>query len=101
MDLNISEKNLFAHYGIFIQRILITVISIRKYLYFQDQHSPAEGENFAGCPCHTSDYGCCEDGVTLAGGPDKEECQGCEVSAFGCCPDGFTPAQGEDMEGKS
>lgn len=52
----------------------------------------------AGCGCAYTKFGCCEDGKTIAQGPDKEGC-GCEASQFGCCADGITAAQGELFEG--
>ena len=70
-----------------------------KLLNIQDQHTEALGPNYEGCPCFTFDFGCCEDGLTIAKGPNKDECSGCQSSEFGCCEDGFTSAQGENMEG--
>ena len=67
---------------------------------FQDLNTPAQGINFTGCPCETFDHGCCSDGVSVAGGPNKENCPGCAESEFGCCPDNFTPANGPDMLGR-
>lgn len=55
------------------------------------------GPDGEGCPCWTSQFGCCPDGETQAEGPNLEGCGGCEASANGCCPDGFTPA-GKKLE---
>lgn len=65
----------------------------------QDQYTPASGPELAGCPCSTSDWGCCEDGLTVADGPNGEGCAGCAQSEHGCCPDAFTPASGPELEG--
>ncbi|XP_022094920.1 papilin-like [Acanthaster planci] len=66
--------------------------------------------------CNRSTYGCCEDGVTEATGPDQEGCPTseteaptsapstttgptCASSTFGCCADGINAASGPDGEG--
>ena len=49
-----------------------------------------------------TNFGCCTDGVTPAGGPNGEGCPvvfGCEATVFGCCPDGLSPANGENYAG--
>lgn len=50
-------------------------------------------------------YGCCDDGVTEASGPDQQGCPGrradCETSRWQCCRDGVTKASGPDYLGCS
>ena len=64
-----------------------------------------------------STFGCCNDGLTPAKGPNGEGCkrepsgidlipdeiessgEDCYSLQFGCCPDGLTPASGPDQEG--
>ena len=65
----------------------------------KDQYTFALGPNLEGCPCGTSEYGCCEDGKKVADGPNGEGCLGCQASEHGCCPDNFTPASGPGSEG--
>ena len=75
------------------------------------------GPNNEGCPCWTSKFGCCSDGVTTALGSDGEGCQDtcddddgglgccqdddcdCAESEYQCCPDGVQPAVGPDFQG--
>ncbi|XP_071507379.1 uncharacterized protein [Diadema antillarum] len=52
-----------------------------------------------GVGCEESEFGCCPDGVTTAGGPFQQGCSDCEETIFKCCPDGITPAKGENFEG--
>ncbi|KAA0711513.1 Papilin Precursor [Triplophysa tibetana] len=55
--------------------------------------------------CSQTRYGCCPDGVTLAGGPQRQGCAqdadqpSCTRSRYGCCRDGVTVAQGPNKEG--
>ncbi|GAB1602605.1 papilin-like, partial, partial [Argonauta hians] len=49
--------------------------------------------------CASARYGCCEDGVTAARGPNYGGCPGCKHTQFGCCPDGATPAEGHNYAG--
>ena len=47
-------------------------------------------------------YGCCDDGQTVAEGPNGEGCvqiASCADMLYGCCSDGLTPANGPDMAG--
>ncbi len=66
-----------------------------------DGITKAKGENFKGCekatPCKNAKWGCCEDLLNPAHGPDKEGC--CLNSEFGCCPDNISPAEGPDNKG--
>jgi hypothetical protein len=51
----------------------------------------------------SSKYGCCDDDLTAAGGPNKEGCPeivNCELSKYGCCPDGFTATGGKRPNGE-
>lgn len=48
-------------------------------------------------PCEENQYGCCEDGITPAHGPNREGC--CLATQHGCCPDNIRPAQGPNLEG--
>ena len=57
------------------------------------------GADQEGCPCHTSEFGCCPDGETKAQGSNLEGCGDCSTTEFGCCPDNFTPASGADGQG--
>ena len=84
------------------------VVRLESYLHLshvpypllsQDQYTIALGPDLMGCPCGTSDFGCCEDGKTVAQGPNGEGCLGCHASEHGCCPDNFTPASGPDSGG--
>ena len=43
-------------------------------------------------------YGCCDDGITPAHGPNKEGC--CLNTLYGCCPDNVLSAQGPKLEGE-
>ncbi|XP_072168856.1 papilin-like [Diadema setosum] len=52
-----------------------------------------------GVGCEESEFGCCPDGITSAGGPFQQGCSDCEETIFKCCPDGITPAKGENFEG--
>lgn len=58
-----------------------------------------------GCPmpetCKETKFGCCQDGVSPALGPDNEGCppSQCNFTLFGCCPDGVSIAEGNDYEG--
>ena len=79
-----------------------------------------EGPNESGCPCWSTEYGCCSDGLTPAQGPHGQGCENCEEtpccddqrtlsegqlscdcsrSAYECCPDGTTPAAGPKFLG--
>ncbi|KAK4313128.1 hypothetical protein Pmani_015500 [Petrolisthes manimaculis] len=52
--------------------------------------------------CKESDFGCCQDGVTLASGPFQKGCpriETCEDTPHGCCPDKLTPADGAEGKG--
>lgn len=63
--------------------------------------------------CRRSSYGCCQDGVTAAIGPNQQGCSGtdgnlvirpdvrggCRQTRYGCCPDGVTAARGQNQEG--
>ncbi|XP_034050965.1 papilin-like [Thalassophryne amazonica] len=59
--------------------------------------------------CSQSQYGCCPDGSTAAGGPQGLGCTqsstsspvqpSCIQTSYGCCQDGVTAAQGPDQEG--
>ncbi|CAL1535864.1 unnamed protein product [Lymnaea stagnalis] len=54
--------------------------------------------------CRGTQYGCCDDGRTPAGGPNKENCVnagfvgGCAGTRYGCCSDGVTSAAGDNGE---
>lgn len=63
----------------------------------QDNLTPAHGPNGEGC-CLETVFGCCQDNVNAARGPNLEGC-GCEYSPWGCCPDNQTSATGPDNEG--
>lgn len=60
---------------------------------------PALGPDSYGCrmPCHESAYGCCEDDVTPAHGPNSEGC--CLSTPYKCCPDNILPARGPNFYG--
>ncbi|XP_029983154.1 papilin isoform X1 [Sphaeramia orbicularis] len=70
----------------------------------QDPHSSAPALH-----CSQSQYGCCPDGRTSAGGPQGLGCPraqsptpvqpSCLLSSYGCCQDGLTTAQGPNKEG--
>ncbi|CAL1531650.1 unnamed protein product [Lymnaea stagnalis] len=55
--------------------------------------------------CAFSTYGCCNDGVTYATGPNKAGCPrshligGCKGTRYGCCSDGVTAARGTNNLG--
>lgn len=59
----------------------------------------ATGPNNEGCPaaCNYEPYGCCDDEITPAHGPNKEGC--CLNTVYGCCPDNILSAQGPNLEG--
>ena len=61
--------------------------------------STALGSDNYGCrmPCHDSIYGCCEDGITPAHGPNNEGC--CLSTPYKCCPDNSLPARGLNFYG--
>ena len=61
-------------------------------------YTPAAGADHEGCGCHTFEFGCCPDQLTVARGANLEGC-GCENTAHGCCPDGRTPADGPHYDG--
>ena len=62
-------------------------------------------EEGSGSVCEDYLFGCCDDGVTRAQGPNKEGCSeneidtGCAASYYGCCPDGVKPATGPAYQG--
>lgn len=47
--------------------------------------------------CAKEQFGCCDDNVTAAHGPNKEGC--CLYSQYGCCPDNIIPANGTSLQG--
>lgn len=56
--------------------------------------------------CAASEFGCCQDGLTAAGGSSYEGCPtsviivgGCESTRWGCCYDGMSAASGPDNIG--
>lgn len=57
-----------------------------------------EGPKFEGCACHTYQFGCCPDGVTIQQGPHGYGCH-CAQTKYKCCSDGVTAAQGENFAG--
>ena len=63
----------------------------------EDLIHPAHGPNKEGC-CLSSTFGCCQDNINEAKGPNFDGCS-CEGSEFGCCPDDFSKARGPDHEG--
>lgn len=67
-------------------------------IYALHRHTPAQGGEFEGCPCHTYQFGCCPDGVTIATGPNLQGCV-CQQSKYGCCGDEVTAARGPNMDG--
>ena len=62
-----------------------------------DGVTPAHGPNREGC-CLSTPYKCCPDNVLAARGPDFYGC-GCQYTRFGCCPDNTTAARGPGNEG--
>lgn len=48
-------------------------------------------------PCELEPFGCCNDNMTAAHGPNKEGC--CLNTAYGCCPDNILAASGPNLEG--
>ncbi|CAB3380828.1 Hypothetical predicted protein [Cloeon dipterum] len=63
----------------------------------QDMLTPAHGPNREGC-CINSQYGCCPDNILPAGGPSLQGCV-CTQSTFSCCPNGVDYAKGTNKEG--
>ncbi|KAK4336726.1 hypothetical protein RND71_043627 [Anisodus tanguticus] len=66
----------------------------------------AEGLNFKGCEmtlrddCEESNFGCCQDGKSIAFGPFQYGCiLDCSKTIYGCCHDNFTIALGSNYEG--
>jgi len=47
--------------------------------------------------CAKEQFGCCDDNITAAHGPNKEGC--CLSSQYGCCPDNIVPANGPSLQG--
>lgn len=60
----------------------------------------ATGPGQQGCltPCKDQPFGCCQDNITPAHGPNKEGC--CLLETYGCCPDNVLTAQGPNLEGR-
>lgn len=67
-------------------------------LYLLHRHTEASGAEFEGCLCHTYQFGCCPDGVTIARGPNGQGCR-CQQSKHGCCGDERTHATGPNQQG--
>ncbi|XP_077535962.1 uncharacterized protein LOC144148277 [Haemaphysalis longicornis] len=65
-----------------------------KFGCCQDKIRAAKGPDFGGCGnCSDSLFGCCEDNTTFALGASGEGC--CVVTEFGCCRDNVTAASAE------
>ena len=77
--------------------ILKSSYLVKEHGCCPDGLTRARGANYKGCekatPCKDSLWGCCDDLIHPAHGPNKEGC--CLTSTFGCCQDNVNPAKGK------